>query len=453
MAPNLLTRTAADVAAGQSVNLAAELEACLSSAVIALLRQIAGRAERDGMALYLVGGPVRDLLLEQNLQDFDLVVEGDALQLGDSLRKTYGGGLTRHQRFGTAQWRLADANSRLAGDLGVDPAQLPAELDLISARRERYAQPGALPTVELGSIEEDLARRDFSINTLAVRLDGEHFGRLLDTQGGLADLAAGRLRVLHPASFRDDPTRILRILRFAARAGFEIEEETLALLKEGLAGLSRISGERLRNELDAMLGETQRVKALARADELGVLAAIHPRLRFGEAAASSLAKLPEELDADWGLESFSRLYVAYLLWFQHIALEAAKSVAEHLRLPPALSEALDALAELPGIAEGLRDAEPSAVVAALEPLPLLSLYAVYLDGENAAMRQMLKRYIMDWRHVKPGVDGHELLRRGLEPGPEFGRILNSLRVAWLDGRVSNPQEERALLERLIAGDE
>ena len=222
-------------------NLAARLEVALPKVRLYLLKTIARAAHEQRIAIYIVGGFVRDLLLDRPGLDFDLVVEGDAISLAKSLARAYGGRVTSHTRFGTAKWLLADIPEELTNELALEwqnaqPRQpqatdklnangddLPASIDLITARTEFYTHPTALPTVEQGSIKLDLHRRDFTINTLALRMDGRHYGELHDYWGGLNDLKNGLVRVLHSLSFVDDPTRMLRAVRFEQRFNFEIE--------------------------------------------------------------------------------------------------------------------------------------------------------------------------------------------------------------------------------------
>ena len=216
------------------------------------------------LPVYLVGGFVRDLLLDHPSQDFDLVVEGDAIALAKALAHQYGGRVTSHSRFGTAKWHIdkqemdklhtGKASAEVRSDRFL-PSDLPDSLDFVSARTEFYTYPTALPTVERGSIKLDLHRRDFTINTLALRLDGHHYGELHDYWGGLSDIRHGMVRVLHSLSFIDDPTRILRAVRFEQRFAFEIERRTRDLLMEGRSLINKVSGDRLRHELDHILSE------------------------------------------------------------------------------------------------------------------------------------------------------------------------------------------------------
>ena len=207
-------------------DIAARLQLSLPDDILILLQAAGTVASKKGFRLYVVGGFVRDLLLGMPNLDIDLVVEGSAVAMAKAMANRFGGEVRGHPRFGTAKWLLE----------GSSFTSLPA-IDFVGARRESYAQPGALPDVEPGSIEQDLLRRDFSINTLAICLNDGCFGQLLDLFGGVADLRAGAIRVLHDLSFVDDPTRILRAVRYEARLNFRIEPHTESLLirRAGLA--------------------------------------------------------------------------------------------------------------------------------------------------------------------------------------------------------------------------
>jgi len=248
-------------------NLASKLESALPPERLRLLKDIAHIAQKQRVALYIVGGFVRDLLLDYPSLDFDLVVEGDAIALAQSVGEKLGGRVTTHRRFGTAKWFLsAEHSPQIAantGKNGLSP-QIPNTLDFITARREFYSHPTALPTVERGSIKLDLHRRDFTINTLALRLDGHHYGELLDYWGGFNDLNQGLVRVLHSISFVDDPTRMLRAVRYEQRYGFQIGKRTLELLLQARPLMGRVSGDRIRHEVDNILNEDKAAQMLDR---------------------------------------------------------------------------------------------------------------------------------------------------------------------------------------------
>ena len=441
------------------VNLGTQLDAALPGASRALLQAVARAAEKRQAPLYLVGGFVRDLLLDRPALDFDLVVEGDAILLARDLAKHFGGAVTAYAQFGTATWTIRKVKERVAGKLAaseshtLDSGEMPDALDLVSARRERYAHSGALPEVERDDIRADTYRRDVTINTLALRLDGEHYGELIDHWNGLDDLRQGRLRVLHDASFIDDATRILRVLRFAARFSFSIEAHSLDLLQAARGHLQEISGERLRNEFDLILAESARGAILQQLQEFAILPAIHPALHFDTDAAQRLARLPsDQLPAGWQLEEADRLGLAYLLWLSDLVLEEAGSLAERLRFTRSLQTALEGLIKLRSHLADLAEASPSQVVDQLEKAPDLTLYALTLLEDDPRTRKQIEAYVMKWKYVQVGVNGNDLLQRGLPPGPRYAHILKRLRRAWLDGEVGSPDEEHALLDALLRED-
>ena len=264
-------------------NIASILEPRLGPPRADLLRSAARAASDLGLSLHLVGGSVRDSLLGQTPTDLDVsytVVPTEASDqpcrrggfetrpdpdVADALAKALGGVASDRSPFGTAKLRAG----------GVS-------LDLVMARRETYAAPGALPTVEPGSLADDLARRDFSINAMAVSLSAESWGDLADPFDGAGDLQRRAVRVLHPGSFRDDATRLFRAARYAGRLGFRLEPETERLAREGTSFIDTISGDRVRHELERIFDEPQAADILRLADGLGLLRAIHPALRPAE---------------------------------------------------------------------------------------------------------------------------------------------------------------------------
>jgi tRNA nucleotidyltransferase (CCA-adding enzyme) len=429
-------------------NLANLLDDALPAARLELIRRVAEAASAQSMALYVVGGFVRDLLLQRPSLDFDIVVEGDAIVLAKALSRKYGGRVTSHNRFGTAKWFLQ--NSKLSR-----PKEIPSFLDLISARTEFYERPTALPTVERGSIKLDLHRRDFSINTLAIRLDGHHYGELYDYWGGVNDLERGLVRVLHSLSFVDDPTRMLRAVRFEQRFDFHIENRTQQLMDEARPLLEKLSSERIHHELDLMLDEPRAVAMLARLEDLGLLRAIHPDLPWDPAIQKRLAEgLEVEVPAEFGpISDLSgtplRRVLGYLLWWLSLKPPALKSICKRLRISSSTTKILASATALWVDLPGLRKAKPSTWVRRLEDVPPIVVYAAYLAVSDAKVRQSLSDYLSKWRQVKASIDGHDLQARGLKPGPHYQEILWRLRQAWLDGEISTLEEERELLNQMI----
>ncbi len=239
------------------------------------LRQAGSSADDLGYRLYAVGGFVRDLILGVPNADIDLVVEGDAIQLAQRLAERLGGHVRSHRRFGSAKWIVPEELRAGATEKGL----LPASLDFVSARTEFYEHPTALPTVERSTIKQDLHRRDFTINTLAIRLDPQHWGELLDFYGAKKDLDDGIIRVLHSLSFVEDPTRILRAARFEQRFGFTIEPRTEKLIADARDLLARVSGERVRHEILLAMDEAEPERVLCRLADLGVLQVLQPELQ------------------------------------------------------------------------------------------------------------------------------------------------------------------------------
>jgi tRNA nucleotidyltransferase (CCA-adding enzyme) len=392
------------------------------------------------LPIYLVGGFVRDLLLKQPVNDFDFVIEGDAIKFGETLVQKFGGKLTTYQKFRTAVWNLPEAwnpSTSLEAGLKSDA------IDLITARSETYKHPGALPNVEPSTIEDDLRRRDFTINAMAVRLDGEHFGELLDPLGGQNDIRQKMIRVLHPHSFIDDPTRIFRAIRYEQRYGFSIEPGTLSLINpESLTVISKLSGERIRHEFDLIFEEENSAQMLARLHELGVFVVFNPSLpKFNEKYSGLLNSEPP---ADFGILG-NKILLNYLLWFMDSPVDVVEFHSKRLGFTSELTEASLAVVQLKKELTSLADAKPSTWTLRLDKLPLIAVYALWLVTKVPA----LKVFLVNWRHIKATITGAELKARGIPTGPRYKKILSQLRAARLDGTVKNDKEEEELLNTLL----
>jgi tRNA nucleotidyltransferase (CCA-adding enzyme) len=427
--------------------IAQKMRQALPGPLLDLLHQASEMAREMGYALYVVGGFVRDLLLGQPNLDLDLVVEGDAIRLARQLARRVGARTRSHGRFGTAKIVLEDREAEFG---------LPS-LDFATARLEFYAHSAALPEVEQSSIKADLHRRDFTINTLAVRLDPDHFGRLLDFYGGERDLHDGVVRVLHSLSFIEDPTRIMRAVRFEQRLGFRIEPRTAELIENALPMLSRVTGERVRHELRLILEEAEPERALLRLDELGVLAQIHPRLASDQETARLFARLRDEVAAgrweapagEGGLPA-PALYLAVLVCrMPREDVEALAACLKPLRQDLALLRQVIALKEL-----GPRLEEPHLPNREIDALLRLSSsparLVAWLCAASDRVRDRLWLYESNLRHIQPAVDGEYLKSLGLRPSPLFRRLLSAVRDARLDGQIETVEQEKALVARLLA---
>ena len=412
------------------MNYKERLETILSSERMRLLQLVSAEATRRGLPLYIVGGAVRDLALERPVRDFDLTVEGDAIALARSLSAKHGGGLTVHLKFGTAKWFLPES---LKTDHNT--------LDLISARSETYKHPAALPTVKLGSMEDDLRRRDFTINGLAIRLDGSYFGELRDDINSMDDVQKGIIRVLHPRSLIDDPTRMYRAVRYEGRYGFRIAEDTLALIPEARRFVEKLSAQRIRHELDLILDESNAVSMLHRLDELDLLAIIHPAL--SNFSRSHLAALKSD---DPALQNRNS---RWLLWLMHLTDQEIEFLNERLHFTAELLKMLLSAALLESNLPALVGLKPSQIVQLLEGYSIKALEVFSSALQDETLRGILNKYLSEWWGIKPKTTGHDLKKRGIPPGPKYNEILRRLRAAWLDGEVQSEDEERKLLDSIL----
>jgi tRNA nucleotidyltransferase (CCA-adding enzyme) len=438
-------------------NLSTLLESVLPPTRLVLLRTIAAEANEIHTPIYIVGGFVRDLLLKRAGLDFDIVVEGDAIALGRRLCEKYGGRIVSHRRFGTAKWQIGDIRKELVSLLSsrhpLDPDDLPESPDLISARTEFYEYPTALPTVERSSIKLDLHRRDFTINTMALRLDGRHYGELYDYWGGLVDLQDRLVRVLHSLSFVDDPTRLLRAVRFEQRFGFTIESRTMQLMVEANTIVRQVSGDRIRHELDLILSEKQVEAMLARLQELGIFTAIHPDFRWDAENTGSFRRLlSSDPLPDWGFPDHIgslpvRKALFYTLWLVSLPESVSLEIADRLKLPSQVQTAVLSVFTLKKNIESLTDQPPSEVCAALDHIPITSLFVYCLTKPPAEQRKIIETYAEIWRLIQPVTTGHTLEQMGIRPGPAYRRILDELRNGWLDGRIKSHEDEQAVLHR------
>jgi tRNA nucleotidyltransferase (CCA-adding enzyme) len=439
-------------------NLADKLESVLPPERLALLKEIAKIAQEQRGALYIVGGFVRDLLLGYPSLDFDLVVEGDAITLAQSAKRKFGGRITTHKQFGTAKWFFiaSDVRRQLSFDhssIDKNNIKLPTALDFITARREFYPHPTALPMVERGSIKLDLHRRDFTINTLALRLDGHHYGDLHDYWGGFNDIRQGIVRVLHSISFVDDPTRMLRAVRYEQRYGFKIGERTLQLLLEARPLLSRVSGDRIRHEIDSILLEDRSVQMLARLHEINLLEAIHPDLIWDDWIENKISAL-KPTPPEWGIRTtWKRIpverIIIYGLWLVRLPWRRTENVIKRLRLPKAIRDIIKGTCHLWAEIPALEFAKPSEFVHLLDPVPVLSIYVLFLSTDSTSIREALYTYITRWKNISSSFTGHDLQARGLPPGPHYKEILNALRAAWIDEEITTTEDEQDLLGKLI----
>jgi len=432
----------------RAIEIAERINKALPPPLLDLILKASETASEMDYSLYLVGGFVRDLLLGIPNLDLDLVVEGDAIRLAKRLAEKRGGRVTGHARFGTAQWIFDEAARAVLS--------IPS-LDFVTARTEFYEHPTALPQVERSSIKQDLYRRDFTINTMAICLDKERYGQLLDFYGGEKDLNRGLIRALHNLSFVEDPTRMLRAVRLEQRLGFSIEERTEELLKGALELLDRVSGERIRHELYLILQEDEPEKALARLYELGVLAQIHPGLKCDDWLRERFRRLRESLEAGkWKLAASNQQPETSILCLALLAFrmspEELDGLIARLKLSRDDAAPLRQVQRLQALSPKLAEDQlkPSAIYRLLEPFSTEAIFVLWVAADSEPVRQRLELYHRQLRHIKPEIDGAYLKGMGLPPGPIYSQILDALLDARLDGEVKTLAEEEALVKRLLA---
>ena len=386
---------------------------------------------------------MRDLLLGGRDEDLDLTIEGDGVAFARQLAAATDGICKAPSEFGTAVVIVGDGH----------------KIDVATARRETYQHPAALPTIEPGSIRDDLGRRDFSINTMALALNGPEAFTLLDWFGGHADLTEGMIRVLHNRSFRDDPTRIFRAIRLEQRFGFILHRHTLLLLRRAVdkGWIELLSGARLWRELRLMLEGESPAACLRRLDELGILPHIDADLRLSLGQLELLTRVAEarvEL-AETHTDVLGRAWPVYLAaLFYGFDAHVIRRISARLVLSPRMTqELIDGLTAAGRACDRLRQESrprPSEVVAILRPLPLEMLPVLLALCPGGEVHQQIEHYLTTWRHIRPGLTGNDLKGLGVPQGPHIGRVLARLVAAKLDGEATSREAEEALVRRALA---
>jgi tRNA nucleotidyltransferase (CCA-adding enzyme) len=394
------------------------------------------------LRLYLVGGPVRDALMGTPIRDLDFVFEGDAPSLAARLAEEMDGRLVVHPSFGTASVVIEGST-----------------IDLVTARRETYPSPGALPQVMPSGIDDDLARRDFTINAMALPLVQVN-PQILDPHSGIDDLKDGIVRVLHTGSFVDDPTRLMRAARYEQRFGFSMEEDTLRELQQAVSGncLSTVSGDRLRHDLERMFEEERPELAVGRSVRLGILAGIHPSLTDATTIERFAAFTQESIDEPrTGQDPGRASLLSYLAALTYtLTVGDAEGVISRLNMPADWARTVRSTIELKQLEPRLADPSllDSRLVEMVEAYVDDALIAVAKVTESSVASERLERYLGELRYLSPVLDGRDLMALGVPEGPVMGKILKELKNAKLDGRVSDADDEKRLaLESLAQGEQ
>lgn len=401
-------------------NIAEILMAQLDDLSLRHLRRISSVADSQGIQAYLVGGAIRDAMLGLPVGDLDIAVVGLTPELAQQAADSLGGEIAAHSQFNT--FAVTASGSRI---------------DLAMARRETYSRPGALPTVSPGSIREDLARRDITINAIAASISDGAFSSLLDPFDGQTDLKAGIVRVLHSDSFRDDSTRILRAARYANRLGFTLETHTEHLLTRDVSYLDTMSPTRLRDEFVRVLQEGRAVSILEMLQDLGALRSIHPALALNSKTSDALRRAEQSDYADK-----PALFLSILTH----AMTESESANFLKRLQ--LSSRWRQIVLDTGMARGgVQDSPPINVISRseiyrrLKGLDDAAILGCALSEDDRAMAQRLMLYLNELRYISPILRGNDLIALGVPQGPEVGTLLNDLLKARLNGKIETRQDE------------
>lgn len=411
------------------MNIGALIESRFSTDALQFLRGLGEVAHAEGISVFMVGGAVRDVLLGRETTDIDIVVEADANIFAKSVCLHLGRGeVIAHERFGTAKY--------VDGQLSVDIA---------TSRKEKYPRSGSLPVVSLAAIQEDLGRRDFSINAMAVDLRPGQFGELLDPCGGNGDLESGLIRVLHPNSFADDATRILRSIRYEQRLSFRMDDQTEALVLRDCAKLDTISGDRIRRELERWFLEPAVAGILERADELGLLAGIHNSLAWSPHAKHGLTQAVVQYG------ELLHPFVILAVFVFPLSLQDSEGLVKRLSMPGSWTDVVSDIHKLkerlPAL--GVKELPNSEIFRLLEGLNPHAIEGGLFMVLEPVQREKIECFLRTLRDVKLELTGTDIIGMKVPPGPRLGDIIRRLLDAKLDGLAPSRVEEEELVRKWL----
>ena len=394
-------------------------------------------ADRQHLKVYLVGGIVRDLIIKRKNLDLDLVVEGNAINFAQHCARVLGFKIKSYGQFGT---------STLEGNNGL-------RLDFATARCEKYPQPGALPIVQEGSLKDDLFRRDFTINTLAIAIHDGHDGQLMDAFGGLSDLKNKKIRILHDQSFVDDPTRILRAVRFEQRFHFKIERKTLALLKKAVTSgrMDSVKPARYFVEFKKILMESEPRRHLKRLSELKAFEWLDPEFKLDLQATHSLPGQLSQMrkkircchESKVWLFNFMALVEKSNPRLTHRILERFPFKREEKKSILQITKLQDIIGAL-----SRRDLMPSEVYRLLKPLTDDAILYFHLRAKKNIVCQRIDCFLGHDIKVKLNINGKDLEHMGFSSGPNIGETLDKVLYQKIDGNIRSKKDELRLALKL-----
>jgi tRNA nucleotidyltransferase (CCA-adding enzyme) len=415
----------------QEREFAKKLEHTLPPRLVDFLKQAGEKAAQCNGQVYIVGGVVRDLLLCIDNFDIDITVEGNAVALARELSRSAFDRITVHKQFNTATIKFDQWN-----------------IDFVTARSEIYEYPGALPKITPASLEEDLKRRDFTINAMAIGLSGKNYGELYDPCNGKTDLQSRNIRILHEKSFVDDSTRIWRGLRYEQRLGFQMEQRTLELLIRDIPMLDTVSGERIRYEIECILKEKYPERVFSRAFRLGVLGSLNTFIKFDTRKEEWFLRAREMNCPNVPSDLLYWLLFTYELDMENrekliARLHLPKQIAQALRDCHAIKERLEMLA-----APDITNSQIYRLLCAYSPSAIIANIIAVEEDES---RKALNLYIEKLKNVKAIISGSDLLKMGFEQGPQLKELLDAVLDARLNGKALKKEDEIAIVKKMLAG--
>lgn len=406
----------------------------LPSGVYTLLEKIGDTAEKTGMKAFVVGGFVRDLLLREDTFDVDIVIEGDAIELSQKLSEEISCRVRSHRKFGTAVVIFPDG----------------FKIDFATARVEYYREPASLPVVEYSSIKQDLYRRDFTINSLAICINSSNFGEVIDFFGGQRDIKDGIVRVLHNLSFVEDPTRILRAIRFEKRFSFQVGKQTLQLIKNAikLGLLEKLPKTRIYADLELILKEERVIEIIAEMGKLKIGPAIHRKIKFDREHLGLFRELREV--CVWFnllyLDKRYEIWICYLMAvFDPLMRDEALTLARSMGIRRSV---LDFIRVTKDEAEKViyrllttRIISKKLIYDLLSPLPVETILYIMAKAKSEDIRRYISLYFTKLKNVGINVTGKDLIDLGLKPGPRFKKIFDDVHEKKLLGELTTLEQE------------
>lgn len=430
-----------------SVNVLGKMQRLLPKEVLRIIKRLARFAEESRFKAYVVGGFVRDFLLGVKNLDVDLVIEGDAIKFARLAAESLDAACVIHRKFGTATLVI---RKPIKG--------IKFKIDIATARTETYRHPAALPSVRFGSIRDDLYRRDFTINAMAVSIDKKNFGELIDFFGGRKDLKQRKIRVLHDNSFIDDPTRVFRAVRFEQRYNFKIDRHTVSLIKNAVKRemFEEVSGERLRQEIESLLKEKKPLQAIRRMRDLHELRFINPKIKF-DATSERICKNVKGLYKRYKKYFLKKQTLdSWLVYFMTIIdklnLKETLKVCDRFVMRRGDRSRIISCKKFENRAIAVlsdkKHVKPNRIYKFLEPLSYETLIFLMAKCGKRLAKERVTDFLSKYNGMRLRISGEDLKNLGMEPGPDFTRILKKTLYAKIDGKLKTKKEELLFAERL-----